>query len=96
MLPGDEYIVPSNSVILSKKLQRLTMKTRSFWGGDLAGKHKGDTDRERCLSNQKCRFVLDHAGFNLIDARITHLLGRFKSSSVNGTEKEENGGRQYH
>jgi hypothetical protein len=76
--------------ILPVALQNDTLweqkKNKAFWGGDLTGKYKGATDLEKCLSNQRCRFVLDHAGSKLIDVGITHLLGKLKSSIVNGTE----------
>ena len=61
-------------------------KNRAFWGGDLTGKYNGDTDLERCLSNQRCRFVLDHAGSKLIDARIVYHLGVLKNNTINGIE----------
>jgi hypothetical protein len=62
-------------------------KNGAFWGGDLTGNSQGKTDLERCLSNQRCRFVLDHAGSKLIDARATKQLRVLKNSTtVNGIE----------
>ena len=61
-------------------------KNGAIWRGVLTGSYPGKTDLERCLSNQRCRFVLDHAGSKLIDAGITNLVGKLKSSIVNGTE----------
>ena len=64
-------------------------KNKAIWRGDLTGKYKGDTDLERCLSNQRCSFVLDHAGSKLIDAKVVHLLGVLKNSNIGGIEVKE-------
>ena len=60
--------------------------SRAFWRGDATGTYKGATDLERCLSNQRCRFVLNHAGSKLIDAGIVNPLRVLKNSTINGIE----------
>ena len=58
-------------------------KNRAFWAGDMTGHMAGDTDLTKCLSNQRCRFVLEHADSNLIDCGLTRH--RLNSNMVNGT-----------
>jgi hypothetical protein len=60
-------------------------KDCAFWGGVITGKFQGNTDLELCLSNQRCRFVFEHANSKLIDARITNTRGLLKNSTINGT-----------
>jgi hypothetical protein len=60
-------------------------KDAAFYAGDMTGSVKGKTDLEKCLSNQRCRFVLQHSDSKLIDARIAHL-GRLTNITVNGTQ----------
>lgn len=79
-----------------QKIATIDHENQSLSGRGLGGKTKRWYGSWTMFIEPEMRFVLDHAGFNLIGAGITHLLERFKSSSVNGTEKEENGGRQYH
>jgi hypothetical protein len=61
-------------------------KDAAFYAGDLTGSYQGNTDLERCLSNQRCRFVLEHGESKLIDARITFQFGVLKENIVNGTQ----------
>ena len=56
---------------------------RAFWSGDMTGRVAGNTDLDKCLSNQRCRFVLENAHSNLIDCGLTRH--RLSSSIVNGT-----------
>lgn len=61
---------------------------RAFWAGDMTGPSSGATDFEQCRSNQRCRFVLDHAHSSLIDCGLTgHRLG---SDVINGTNIKRN------
>lgn len=59
-------------------------KNRAFWAGDMTGHVAGDSDLEKCRSNQRCRFVLEHAAHSkLIDCGLTrHGLS---SDTINGT-----------
>jgi hypothetical protein len=59
-------------------------KDAAFFSGAMTGSVKGDTDLEKCLSNQRCRFVLEHSDSKLIDARLARL-GHLKNNTVNGT-----------
>jgi hypothetical protein len=60
-------------------------KNASFWGGDMTGEYEGATDLERCQSNQRCRFVLEHSDSQLIDARLCYHYGILTNGTVNGT-----------
>jgi hypothetical protein len=60
-------------------------KDAAIYAGDMTGSVTGNTDLEKCLSNQRCRFVLEHSDSKLIDARIAHL-GRLNNSTVNGIQ----------
>jgi hypothetical protein len=56
---------------------------RAFWAGDMTGPFSGKSDLEKCRSNQRCQFVLDHARSSLIDCGLTsHRLG---SDVIHGT-----------
>jgi hypothetical protein len=61
-------------------------KNAAFYSGDMTGLRKGSTDLEKCLANQRCRFVLEHADSKLIDAQIAVHLGILKNNTVNGTK----------
>ena len=58
----------------------------AYWGGDFTGEYTGTTDLERCQSNQRCRFVLEHADSKLIDARLCYHYGILSNNTVNGTQ----------
>jgi len=58
-------------------------KNRAFWAGDMTGHAAGDTDLEKCQSNQRCRFVLYHADSKHIDCGLTRH--RLSSNVINGT-----------
>lgn len=58
----------------------------AYWGGDFTGNYFGTTDFERCQSNQRCRFVLQHAHSKLIDARLCHHYGILSNNTVNGVQ----------
>lgn len=58
-------------------------KARAFWAGDMTGHMAGDSNLEKCLSNQRCKFVLEHARSGLIDCGLTKH--RLSSNVVNGT-----------
>ena len=60
----------------------------AFFGGDMTGQvdQSLTSDYERCRSNQRCQFVLDHAGSELIDARLTDHLKYLSNNSINGIE----------
>lgn len=60
-------------------------KNAAYWGGDMTGKYQGDTDLERCQSNQRCRFVLEHADSKLVNARLCYHHGGLTNNTVNGT-----------
>jgi hypothetical protein len=65
-------------------------RNKAFWGGAMTGGYRNlpnMTDRERCQSNDRCRFVLDHFDSKLIDARLTANLDgvrRFANGTVDG------------
>jgi len=61
-------------------------KNAAFWGGDMTGEYEGETDLERCQSNQRCRFVLEHADSELIDARLCYHHGGLTNGTVNGVK----------
>lgn len=61
-------------------------KWKAFWGGDMTGEYEGETDLERCQSNQRCRFVLEHANSELIDARLCYHYGALTNGTVNGVK----------
>lgn len=59
-------------------------KRRAFWAGDMTGHVAGgETDVQKCHSNQRCRFVLEHAHSSLIDCGLTSH--RLSSNVLNGT-----------
>jgi hypothetical protein len=60
-------------------------KYAAFFSGAMTGSVKGNTDLEKCLSNQRCRFLLEHSDSRLIDAR-TARLGYLENNTVNGTK----------
>jgi hypothetical protein len=49
----------------------------------MTGHMAGDSNLEKCLSNQRCKFVLEHARSGLIDCGLTKH--RLSSHVVNGT-----------
>ena len=58
----------------------------AFFGCDMTGNVTGSTDFEKCASNPRCNFVLNHANSTLIDAPITDHLNCLSSQTVNGIQ----------
>lgn len=59
-------------------------KDRAFWAGEMTGHVVGDTNVAKCRSNQRCRFVLQHAKSPFIDCWLTKQSS-LTSNVVNGT-----------
>ena len=63
---------------------------KAIWRGVMTGGitvgNPNATDLTRCRSNERCRFVLDHASSELIDARLTiaPAIHHLRNDTVNG------------
>ena len=66
---------------------------KAIWRGVMTGNvvnSPNATDLTRCRSNERCRFVLDHASSELIDARLTdhfHTEKRYRQWDASNGRK---------
>jgi len=64
-------------------------KNMAIWRGGMTGKtyepQITGPNLERCRSNQRCSFVLDHIDSTLIDCGLSESVGRLNGEAVNGS-----------